>query len=210
MLMKNGSPISGAIVIVFDLKNGPPPDSEKYFRTPDYVEDTTTDGNFRIVLPQGEYFIGAIKRRDGSGGPPSEGDIFFVLKDESLKLRSIQVPSKGLVELGDIAAGKIHRPVSDPLIPLAIVSGTVRDKHGKTVKDVTVAAVPLHQRLKNAFYFSQDTGREGTFKLKLPSGRVYILGIWEGESADEARKIFTKKIQIDSGGSMKGVDLTYE
>lgn len=211
MLMKDGTPISGGVVIIYDLQNGSPPAPEKYyFRPPDYGRDINNDGSFHMVLPQGTYNIGAIKRQDGRRGPPGEGDLFFILKDKDLKLLPVEIPAKGLIELGDIAAGKIHRPVSDPLIPLAIVSGTVRDKQGKPVIDVTVAAVPVHQRIKNALYFSQDTGREGTFKLKLPSGRIYILGIWEGESADEARKIFTKKIQVDSGGSMKGVDLTYQ
>ena len=208
MLMKDGTPISGGVVIFYDLQNGSPPAPEKYyFRPPDYGGDINNDGSFHMVLPQGTYNIGAIKRQDGRRGPPGEGDLFFILKDKDLKLLPVEIPAKGLIELGDIAAGKIHRPVSDPLIPLAIVSGTVRDKQGKTVKDVTVAAVPLHQRLKNAFYFSQDTGREGTFKLKLPSGSVYILGIWEGESAGEARKTFTKKIQIDSGDWLLNVDL---
>jgi len=39
MLMKGGTPISGGIVIFFDLQGESPPAPESYVRPPDYVAD---------------------------------------------------------------------------------------------------------------------------------------------------------------------------
>jgi hypothetical protein len=77
MLKKDGTPISGGIVIFFDLQGESPPAPESYVRPPDYVADLENDGSFSLGVPPGEYYIGAVKWQDGQPGPPRKGDVFF-------------------------------------------------------------------------------------------------------------------------------------
>ena len=204
MLMKDGTPISGGIVIFFDLQGESPPAPERYIRPPDYVADLENDGSFSLRVPPGEYYIGAVKWQDGQPGPPRKGDVFFMVKDERSMLRSVEVTENGLVELGDMAAGEIYNP---DLTTATRVSGTVRDKQGNPVAKIIIAAVPAGQGDKSSLFLAPDTGSDGTYTLRLPGGGSYKLGIWTTNSADEARRSFTKTIQIDSGDWLLNVDL---
>ena len=208
MLMKNGIPISGGIAIAFDLKSSLPPAPEKYFQPPDYTEKIQNDGSFQMLLPQGEYSIGAIKRRDGRARPPREGDILFILRDGNQNIKRIVVPEKGHIELGDLAAGEIFRPVSDPLYRYTTVTGRVTDVQGKPAKDVIVSAVLIKQGVKDMLFFAQEPDSNGNYILKLPFGDTYKLGIWETTGSPEvASKNFKKKIQIKTGDTLQNLDL---
>lgn len=207
MLMKNGTPLSGGIAVAFDLQSGLPPAPERYFRPPDYQEKIQSDGSFQLLLPQGEYAIGAVKRKDGKAGPPGEGDVYFIMKDENLNLKHVVVPEKGHVGLGDLAAGEIFRPVADPAHPVTSVSGRVTDKQGNPVQGIIVSAVLTRQGMQNMLFFSPETDSGGMYALHLPFGGTYNLGIWEGGPPGDAGKNFTNSIRIDTGEALPGIDL---
>ncbi len=207
MLMKNGTPLSGGIALAFDLQIGIPPAPKKYFRLPDYTEQIQNNGSFRLHLPQGEYAIGAVKRRDGKAGPPQDGDIFFLLRDEQRNIKRVAVPNNDHVDLGDMAAEEIFRPVSDPLDTITSVSGTVTDSTGTPVSGAIVSAVLVRKGVKDMLFFSQETNNSGIYLLKLPLGDTYNLGIWETGPPEDASKNFNKTIQLETGNTLQNVDL---
>ena len=204
MLMKNGSPLSGGFVVVFDLQSGVPPAPERYFLPPDYHEKINNDGSFRMLLPAGEYAIGAVKLREGKAGPPGEGDIYFIIKDEDLELKRIVVPENGHIDLGNVAAGEIFRPVPDPSKPVTSVSGRIIDTRGNPVKGVVATAVLIRKGMKDLLFFSPETDSSGIYNLSLPFGGTYNVGTWGKASADSAS---TNSIRIDTGGTLRGIDL---
>lgn len=207
MLMKNGTPLSGGIAVAFDLQSGLPPAPERYFRPPDYQVEIQNDGSFQMLLPQGEYAIGAVKRKDGMAGPPGEGDVYFIMKDEDLNLKHVVVPEKGHVGLGDVAAGEIFRPAPDPSNPVTSVSGRVTDKQGNPVKGIIISAVLIRQGMKNMLFFAPETDSDGMYDMNLPFGGTYNLGIWGGGSPGDVGKNFTNSIRIDTGDALRGIDL---
>ena len=108
MLMKTGEPIAGGTVIIFNSEAGPPPDPNQEIRPPDFTRELDNKGKFKLELPAGTYYFGAIKWQDGGPGPPESGDIFFIAD------KVVRVPGKGLVDLGDLAKGEFFQGVPDP------------------------------------------------------------------------------------------------
>jgi hypothetical protein len=101
MQMKDGTPMAGGKVIVFDGDKGPPPHFSDDFREPDFVFDLNIKGVFKIKLNAGKYYFGALQWLDGRGpGKPDKGDHFFLMREP------IQVPAEGLVDLGTLARGE--------------------------------------------------------------------------------------------------------
>lgn len=108
MLMQTGEPIAGGTVIVFNSEAGPPPDPNKETRPPDFTRELDNDGKFKMELPAGTYYFGAIKWLGEGPGPPESGDIFFIAND------AIKIPGKGMVNLGDLPGGKFFQGIPDP------------------------------------------------------------------------------------------------
>ena len=207
MLMKNGIPLAGGIAVAFDLQSEVPPAPERYFRPPDYGAEIKNDGSFQLLLPPGEYAIGAVKRKEGKTGPPREGDVYFMIKDEDHNLKRIAVPANGDVALGNLAQGEIFKPVMDPTPPVTSVIGRVTDTQGNPVPGIVVAAVLSKQGMENILFYAQDTDSNGTYKLHLPFGGTYNLGIWGESSPGDAAKDFTRSLRIDTGDTLPGFDL---
>ena len=79
MMIRDGGPMSKGMVVFFRAEEGPVPNPNRYLRIPDEVADIDEEGKFRIALPEGRYFRGAIKRMSGELiGPPQDGDYSFI------------------------------------------------------------------------------------------------------------------------------------
>jgi len=208
MLMQDGSPLSGGIAVAFDLRNNLPPDPEKYIQPPDYAAEIQGDGSFMLHLPQGQYYIGAIQRHNGELGPPREGDVFLLLRDEKLNSKHIEVHDNGTVDLGDLAAGETFRATSDPMHTYTSVSGRVTDTQGNPARDVTVAALLVNKDQKDMLFTAYGTDSNGEYMLKLPFGGTYNLGILDAGPHDEdTLNKFSKVIHIRTGDMLQHVDL---
>ena len=102
MQMKDGQPMAGGKAIIFDGKNGPPPQLVDDGREPDFVADLNKKGAFKFKLSAGKYYFGAVQWVEGRGpGKPEKGDSFFLMRDQP-----VVVPAKGLVDLGTIQQGE--------------------------------------------------------------------------------------------------------
>lgn len=207
MLMQDGTPLSGGFAVAFDLQNSLPPDPARYLQPPASIAEIDEDGSFTLDLAPGRYAIAAIKRRDGHSGPPREGDIFFAMEDVNGLVREVDVPEHGRVKLGDLAGGRIFRPVSDPLHPTTSVSGTVRDKQGNPAAGMAVGAVLAGQGRAEMVFFSQESDRRGRYTLLLPHGGSYRLGVWQNNSLEDAARRFTLPLEIETAGTRTDIDL---
>ena len=102
MQMKDGTPMAGGKVIVFNGDEGPPPQLSEDSEGPEIVEDLNNEGAFKIKLNAGMYYFGAIQWLDGQGpGKPMKGDNFFMMRAQP-----VQVPAEGEIDLGVVAQGE--------------------------------------------------------------------------------------------------------
>ena len=209
MLMKNGLPLSGGVAVAFDLQSDVIPAPGKYFRVPDFIAEIQNDGNFSLDMPPGEYAIGGVKRTDGRAGPPRDGDVFFLLKDEKQNLKHFIVTKEESMKLGDLAEGEVFRQFSDPVELLTGITGRVLDRQGKPVSDVIVAAVFEKQSEKTNIFIAHETDSNGVFFLPLPSGGKYSLGVWDSGGPQSASKLFRKSLQVETGVILQGIDLIH-
>lgn len=78
ILMDDGRPMSGGKMVFFRKESGPPPRPGRYLRPPDEVAGIDNNGVFAVRLPEGKYYVSAIRKRAGGLiGPPAEGDHVF-------------------------------------------------------------------------------------------------------------------------------------
>jgi hypothetical protein len=71
------------MVYFFNEKAGPPPSATRYWRVPGEAFGTDGNGRFVAEIPEGRYYMGAIRKNSGEPvGPPGNGDPFFVSQDE--------------------------------------------------------------------------------------------------------------------------------
>ncbi len=93
-------PLSFGQVMFYDVAAGPPPLPNKYERIPDISKTIDAKGNFTVELPEGRYYVGAIKRLSGERfGPPQEGDYIVRILDEKGKPKEYHVKAGTLLEL---------------------------------------------------------------------------------------------------------------
>lgn len=206
ILLQDGTPLTGGMVIVFNKASGPPPAPARYFRPPDLMADLHEDGGFRLNLPPGEYYIGGIRRTDGLGGPPRDGDIFFILSNEKSAARPVRVPAAGMVELGDLAKGAPYRPVVDSTLAVTAIAGTLAYSNGAPAAGLTVSAV-LAQPGSPQLFIAPESGKDGKYRITLPMGGIYTLGILNREGRPGAgSQNYSKSLSIDTGKTINNFD----
>ncbi len=198
MMVSGKGPMADGTALFFSDAIGPPPLENRYMRTADHVSGTDDKGVFSAVLPEGEYYIGGMKRVTGKwSGPPRQGDIFFISKDES------GMPNTYIVSAGqDTNTGAFSGAVpyeernygkdilSDDGIPdmsdessldqgITAVEGSIHDKDGKPLVDAVVFAY-LNPMYEGLAFVSAYTGTDGRYLLRVHEGSKYYLMISGG------------------------------
>jgi hypothetical protein len=176
IMIKDGGPLSGGQVIFFNAASGPPPEQERYDRTPDFVRNIDDDGKFSADIPEGKYYIGAVKRRSGETiGAPAEGDYTWRSLDEKGKPKAYAVEADKLLDIGTIAEAAplkaesvVHRAVT------TAIEGTVFDMDGKPVADAVVVAFINPSVQSKPLFISEKTGKDGKYLLRISAGTYYL------------------------------------
>jgi hypothetical protein len=176
IMIKDGGPLSGGQVIFFNAASGPPPEQERYDRTPDFVRNIDDDGKFSADIPEGKYYIGAVKRRSGETiGAPAEGDYTWRSLDEKGKPKAYAVEADKLLDIGTIAEAAplkaesvVHRAVT------TAIEGTVFDMDGKPVADAVVVAFINPSVQSKPLFISEKTGKDGKYLLRIAAGTFYL------------------------------------
>lgn len=176
IMIKDGGPMSGGMVVFFDAGTGPPPDPDRFVRTPDQIGDLDEEGKFRIMLPVGKYYMGAIKRMSGEMiGPPQDGDYFFIRRDkdgiavayiiEKDKSQSVGVVSEAVPFKRKIAEG------------VSGISGTIIDMSGNPVGGAIVFAYITETMTGIPPFTSYKTGPDGKYFIAVDKGGNYYLRV---------------------------------
>lgn len=158
-----GKPVNDADVFLYvDLSTelkGPPFLSTK----------TDINGNFRIILEEGSYYL-FVKKKKEYFGPPKAGDLvsFFPLFPVIIK-------EKGGYEV-HVEMMKVSERITESLNKLIKVYGTVKDKNNSAIEGVYVVAYDQPEILGKPKYISSPSDKRGKFTIYLKdAGKYHIV-----------------------------------
>ncbi len=177
ILTTDGTPLAGGIVHFFSDATGPPPSQDKYWRVPDFMQTLDNDGKFTVALPEGKYYLGAIKRASGKTvGPPREGDLFYINADLNGLPMAFGVTGAAQVDLGRMARAV---PFKSSLVNygkgITAIEGTVLTMEGNPVENAFVFAFASSATIGRPLFASDPTGKDGRFILRVSDGGNYFL-----------------------------------
>lgn len=218
MMLHNGEPMANGSAFLFKDGSGPPPVPEKYWRVPDEIVAIDASGRFSAEVPDGTYYLGAIKRISGNElGAPNDGDYFLINRDEKGNPKPYLVKAGETTDVGTISS--VH-PFSRATYlkqeGITAIAGTVTDDKGKPVERALVFAFVTPTMVGKPLFVSERTGKNGEFFLRVDKGGTYYLKSREvyGGGAPKAGEIIggygertPEPVTVETGKTVKGVDL---
>lgn len=177
-VLQDGKPLPFALISVFGVDSGPPPDKGATRRVPEGLIKVRTDGSFRVKLGPGRYYFGVVSREDRSLlGPPATDEPFFFVRDaEGGELRIFEV-----VEGQDSDIGVLTGSGSESFPDIEnyySVQGTITDKDGKPFEGALIL-VREQLTIPRPLFISERTGADGKYTLKIPAGQSVFLVVRE-------------------------------
>ncbi len=218
MKMQDGSPVADGTVLFFSEKTGPPPHENKYMRTPENIAGTDSTGNFSAEFPVGKYYIGVMKyMTEKWGGPPREGDLFYISRDETggPKIYVIEVDSH--IDIGPVPESATYGRITAEK-DITAIEGTVHDKYGNPVEDAVVFAhwTPAMDGLA---FVSDYTAGDGRYIIRVhKGGKYYLMAMGKFGSAvpmsgmtlsDDGKQV-PAGINVNTGEMNSEVDIVIE
>lgn len=183
---------------IFDAKAGPSPYTLEYWRVPEYVIRAADDGSFSIRLPEGAYYMVALKKRAKSkAGNPEEGDLIFPPGNE-------KDPLQYVVRAGET----IHADVISKAVPFRKewaaqgktgIEGAILDRQGNPVKGAKVFAHQTPGKEIPLFVSDNITGEDGKYIVRVPEGGQYYLIVKKYRNPDA--------VTVKTGEMTKGIDV---
>ena len=180
IMIKGDGPMAGGRVFFFKDSSGPPPSREKYWRIPDYMTDIDNRGKFSVELPEGKYYMGAIKKvsEKKNIGPPDEGDLFFAGTNGKGMPKAYIIKQGEKTDVGVIAeAAPFKRSVVKFDDGITAIEGMVIDKGAKPVEGALVFAFLSPSMVGRPLFASERTGKDGKYILRVHEGGKYYLRV---------------------------------
>lgn len=155
-------PLSKCYIYIYkDFKGG--------FRGPAFITFPSIDGNFKISLPPGKYYVLARKRmKGGMYGPVEEGDYFNFYYGNPL------VVKKGLYKYVEIETVKRLSQLEEGT-GFTKVSGVIIDRDNRPVSGLFILFYQNKNIQGKPLYISGRTDQTGHFSIKLPKGLYYVV-----------------------------------
>lgn len=227
VVMENKSS-STVIISIFGADSGPPPDQGAVRRVPEGLLKVSPDGNFKVKLAPGRYYLGVVSRAESRRlGPPGPDEEYFFVRDAKGDLRVFEVVAGVTEDIGSLMG---TAPESFPDIEhYFTVEGTILDEQGKPFGGVLIL-VRSDLATPRPLFISERTGADGRYRLKLPADQpVYlvvrenlinvgrplpgnIVGTYGGSAprSGEVPSIFLggKPVLGAEGTVLKGMDIT--
>ncbi len=218
VMVKSGVPMANGLVFIFSESSGAPPSFDKYWRVPDDVVKTDADGNFRAVLADGKYYIGAIKRKTADEiGPLQEGDLFLPFYADGVPVL-YAVSSGSATDLGVVAGAQTFRKsILKTGDGVTAIEGVVTDSRGKPMENALVFAFTSPSMLGKPLFISEKTGMDGKYILRVYQGGSYYLKIRSsygggamksGEIMGSYGQEMPVAVAVKTGSITKGIDIT--
>lgn len=217
VLGPEGKPLANGTVFFFSATVGPPPMPERYWRVPDELGQLDGEGRFSVQLLAGDYYIGAIKRQQGTEiGPPREGDLFLTSRDGQGAPRSFTVKPGVLSDAG-ILAGAV--PFTASLLKdeaATGIAGRVLSPAGLPVAGALVFGFVTPTMLSKPLYVSDRTDKDGAYLLRVGEGGTYYLRVRDiyGGGVPETGMLMgsyggatPKPVAVTPGSVTRGIDI---
>ena len=176
VIIKGSGPLTGGQVMLYDARTGPPPLPDTYERVPDISRDLDGDGRFKVELPPGIYYLGAVKRLSGERmGAPQAGDYVFRSIDEKNRPKEYVIKAGTVLDAGNELEAIPLRPkdTSTEGVTTAI-QGIVFDMDGKPVENAVVIAFVTPDLRGRPLFISDMTGKDGKYSLRVTQGTYYL------------------------------------
>ena len=202
VVAQGGESMSGGQVKLWDVKGGYSPLGHEYWQVQGYAFPIADDGTFSGQVPEGSYYLLAIKKPgESQAGPPQKGDLVYPSPDAA-KPPVYAVKAGQTADIGTIS-GAVSLKEAWVLKGKTGVEGAVVDESGKPFQGALVlaniAGVPLAPK---RLLFTSDgrTGKDGRYIIRLPKGGQYLLMVL-GQNAGPV------KVTVKTGDMTKGIDI---
>lgn len=175
IMLKDSGPMADGMVLFFSDSIGPPPLDNKYMRAPEIIAVTDSRGSFSAGLPAGRYYIGGNKHNQKKwNGPPRDGDLFFISKDDTDILVLYTVKAGESLNINITAEDK---PYEWPDVRQGItgIEGRIHDMHGNPVNDAVVFGYLKPSMNEGLAFVSGYTDSDGKYLLRVHKGGNYYL-----------------------------------
>lgn len=170
----NNEPVANALVSFFDESEGLPPIDRLGGRIPEFLGRTDESGKFKVKLLAGQYYMGILVREDKSIlGPPKEGEVYYFADDGEGRLRKL-----GIEDFKEIDVGRIDSSLPE-VFPekedFFTVEGIVYQEEGGEPFEGAIVLGKTTPTMRRPQYFSEQTGKDGKFLIKLPPDMTFYL-----------------------------------
>ncbi len=176
IMVKDGTPLAWGQIMFYDYSSGPSPVPSKYERTPDVSKTVDAEGRFKVEIPEGRYYIGAIKRLSGDRlGPPQEGDYIFRSLDEKGKPKEYEVKAGKVLDVGTFTGAFqiTDKELAERRVTTALKGGIV-NQEWQPVADAVVIAFTDPYLGKKPLFASNKSDKDGKYVLPLTEGTYYL------------------------------------
>ncbi|HAM49458.1 MAG TPA: hypothetical protein DCP92_01690 [Nitrospiraceae bacterium] len=214
--IKGGGLMKGGTVFFFDEKAGPPPSATKYWRVPTYAFEIEDNAHFTVMLPEGDYYMGAIKRQSGQRlGPPHEGDYFFISQDEKGQPKKLRVSKDSKIDLGVLEEAVPFKRETLAQKGITSIQGTIYDENGRPMEGMLVFAFVNPSMFGRPLFVSELSDKLGHYELRLAGeGTFFLLSRTNygggPRSTDELLGVYkdSKPVSVKSFTTTTGIDIT--
>ncbi|PLX74271.1 MAG: hypothetical protein C0615_09595 [Desulfuromonas sp.] len=206
----DGRPIEGAYVNIY-------PDTISNLLGPSQFISTPTDseGNYRLAVPPGTYYVVSRKRMSGQpSGPLSPGDLF------SEHHRVVTTVVEGKMSVINLALAPMKAPMFFKKSTVEIrtdtgIRGRLIDGSGKPVPGSFALAYTDKNTKRLPDFASTLSESDGSFVLYLPQGGTYFLGArihaWDMPRPGELYGLLgdpePTPVNVDEGQFVEGVEI---
>lgn len=176
IMLKEGLPLAWGQIMFYDYSSGPSPVPSKYERTPDVSKTVDAEGRFKVEIPEGRYYIGAVKRLSGDRlGPPQEGDYIFRSLDEKGKPKEYEMKAGKVLDVGTLTGAFqiTEKELAERRVTTAL-KGVIVNQEWQAVADAVVIAFTEPYLGKKPLFASNKSDKDGEYILPLTEGTYYL------------------------------------
>jgi len=177
IVLADGKPLPGGLLYLYNLKRGPLPSQDRYWRIPNQVLEINTEGRFNSAqVPAGEYCVGAIKRSKNLHiGPPEPSDVFMLSLNDAGQPKTYLVKAGTRYDLGDIREVRQVSGRPNQATKATAIEGIITDSSGQPLEGVYAFAFAKAFVTGKPLFASEPSNSKGQFRLNLAEGGTFYL-----------------------------------
>ena len=176
IVAKGGKSMSGGRVSFFHVAIGPLPFTLEYVRFPDYSAIVTGDGSFSAQLPEGTYYLMAVKKlAREKPGIPEEGDFIYPPLEGKVQ-KPYSVKAGETTDIGVISEA-VPLKKEWAIKAKTGIEGFVLGMNGEPFEGALVLASDDAAMDKTLFVSDGRTDKKGEYIVRVPKGGQYYVRV---------------------------------